>query len=89
MEGQDFSRSYDWLLAHPLHPRSPVSKLDGRHKGRPRKRDNLPTGRGGEGRAKSRIIRPQYSLVRINNNSVWAVKLLDNIFSGLLLAHLV
>ncbi len=62
IEGQPFSRSYDWLLAHPLPP-SPVSKLDRRHIGNLRKRDNLLTGGGGGGWARSRIIRTPQSLV--------------------------
>ncbi len=37
-----------WLLAHPLPP-SPISKLDRRHTGRLRKRDNVLTGGWGEG----------------------------------------
>ncbi len=37
-----------WLLAHPL-PFSHVSKLDLRHTGRLKKRDNLLTGEGREG----------------------------------------
>jgi hypothetical protein len=45
-----FRRRMIWLLAHPLlHPPSLVSKLDRRHTGELRKRDNLPT-REGEGR---------------------------------------
>ncbi len=37
-----------WLLAHPFPP-SPVSKLDRRHTGRLRNRDNLLSGEGGKG----------------------------------------
>ncbi len=37
-----------WLLPHPLPP-LPVSKRYRRHTGRLRKRDNLPSERGGEG----------------------------------------
>jgi hypothetical protein len=37
-----------WLLLNPLPP-SPVTKLDRRHTGRLRKRDNLLTGEGGGG----------------------------------------
>jgi hypothetical protein len=41
------------LLAHPLPPPSPVSKLDPRHTGRLRKRDNMLPGKreewGGRG----------------------------------------
>ncbi len=48
-EDQTFSLSYD--LAPPSTPShlSPVSKLDRRHTGRLRKRDNLLTGEGGWG----------------------------------------
>ncbi len=35
-----------WLLPNPLPP-SPVCKLNWRHTGKLRKRDNLPTGEGG------------------------------------------
>ncbi len=49
IEGQVFTRSYD--LA-PLPP-SPVIKLDRRHTGRLRKRDNLLMGEGGGRRAES------------------------------------
>jgi hypothetical protein len=49
-------------LTQPLtHP--PVSKLDKQHTGRLRKRDNLRTGKERGGGARSRIIRPQESLV--------------------------
>jgi hypothetical protein len=37
-----------WLLGHPVSP-SPACKLDRRHTGRLRKRDNLLGGRGGQG----------------------------------------
>jgi hypothetical protein len=37
-----------FLQVHPPHIPSAVSKLDRRHTGRPRKKDNLPTGDGGE-----------------------------------------
>jgi hypothetical protein len=52
-----------WFLAQTLPP-SPVGKLDRRHTGRVRKRDNLQhDGRGGRrGWARSRIIRPQEGL---------------------------
>jgi hypothetical protein len=51
-------------LPPPPSPPSPVSKLYRRHTGRMRKRDNLLTGHGGGGNgwARSRIIRPQESL---------------------------
>jgi hypothetical protein len=51
IEDQDFSSSYFPLPSYP----SPVSKLDWRHTGRLRKRDNLMTveGEGGERRARS------------------------------------
>jgi len=64
-EGQAFSKSYDlviWLLPHSLPP-SPVSKHDRRHTGRLRKRDNLLMGERGRGWTRSRIIRPQESMV--------------------------
>ncbi len=38
-----------WLLPHLLPPSSPVSKLDRRHTGRLRKRDNFLTGEWGTG----------------------------------------
>ncbi len=62
-----------WLFGHPLSP-SLVSKLGRRHTGRLRKRDNLADGRGGgwRGRAWSRIIRPQESLVLYKSfNTLW------------------
>ncbi len=58
-----FIGSHAFLWSYDSAPRphpSPVSKLDRRHTGRLRKRDDLLTG---EGRAWSRIIRPQESLV--------------------------
>jgi hypothetical protein len=46
----DRSGRINWLLTHPLPPLPPpVSKLDQRHLGRLRKRDNLLTGERGEG----------------------------------------
>jgi hypothetical protein len=42
VEGQVFKWPYDSVLAQPFPP-SPVSKLDRRHTGRLRKRDNLLT----------------------------------------------
>jgi hypothetical protein len=58
-----FLRPYD-LAARPPPPLSSFSKLDRRHTGRLKKRDNLPTREGG-GRvwAKSQIIGSQRSLV--------------------------
>jgi hypothetical protein len=47
----------------PPHLPPPVSKLDRRHTGKLRKRDNLLKGVGGEGWARSRIIQSQESLV--------------------------
>ncbi len=48
MEGQAFLRSYD-SAPYPLSP-CPICKLDRRHTGRPRIRDNLMTGKdGGDG----------------------------------------
>ncbi len=47
-----------WLLLHPLPHVSPVSKLDRRHTGKPRKRDYLLMGEGGGG-GESQIIEPQ------------------------------
>jgi hypothetical protein len=56
-----------WLLAHPL-PLSLVSKLDRRHTGRLRKRDDLLTGEVGKGR----VRRPQKSLVLYKSlNTLW------------------
>ncbi len=63
IEDQAFSPSYDL---------APVSKLDGRHIGRLRKRDNMLTreGRGGWGR--SQIIRQRGSLVLFKSfNTLW------------------
>ncbi len=51
-----------WLLAHPHSP-SPISKLDQRHTGRLRKRKTCWRERVGRGWMRSRIIRPQESLV--------------------------
>ncbi len=50
------------LLAHPLSPSS-LSDLDRRHPGKLRKRVNLLMGEGERGWWRSRIIRPQESLV--------------------------
>jgi hypothetical protein len=59
------------LFAHPLIP-PPVSKLDQRHSGTLRKRDNLLTGEGVEGWARSRIIRPQKNLGLYKSfNTLW------------------
>ncbi len=55
-----------WLLAPPL---SPVSQLGRRHIGRLRKRDNLLTGEGGRGWARSRIIRLQECLVLFKSSN--------------------
>ena len=54
-----------WLLVHPL-PLSPVSKLDRRHTGRLRKRDNFLKGQGTRGWARRRIIRRKKSWSSIN-----------------------
>ncbi len=58
---------------------SPVSKLNRRHTGRLRKRDNLLTGEGGgweSGRALSRIIRTEESLVLYKSfNTLWQLEL--------------
>ncbi len=55
----------EWFGSVPTpSPPSPFRKLDRRHTGRLRKRDNLLKGWGGGGEgAGSRIIRPQESLV--------------------------
>jgi hypothetical protein len=47
--GQAFSRSVDLAPRPSPHPPSAISKLDRRHAGRLRKKDNLPKGQGGEG----------------------------------------
>ncbi len=61
LERARFSRGQMiWLLAHPFPP-FPVNKLDRRQS--LRKRDNLLPEEGGRGRPRSRIIRPQESLV--------------------------
>jgi hypothetical protein len=48
IDGQAISRTYDLVLLPPL-PSSPFSKLDRRHTGRLRNRDNLLTWGGGGG----------------------------------------
>ncbi len=61
-EDQAFYPSYDLApLPPPPTSSSPVSKLDRRHTGRLRKRDNLLTRSGGQGR--SQIIRRQERLI--------------------------
>jgi hypothetical protein len=55
------------LLAHSSPPPSPVSKLDRRHTGRLRKRDNLLTREEGMGVGEEPNIQPQESLVSINH----------------------
>jgi hypothetical protein len=52
---------YRVRLSRPPPPT--VRKHDRQHTGTLRKRDNLLTGKEGEGVARSRIIRPQGSLV--------------------------
>ncbi len=59
-EDQAFSQSYD-LAPSPPHP--PVSKLDRRHIGRLRKRDNLLTGEGGRGGGVAKSFAGPESLV--------------------------
>jgi len=67
IEGQAFSPSY-----FVPNPPPPDSKLDRRHTGRLRKRDNLLTGEGGWGWVRSRIIRPQENLVLYKSvNTLW------------------
>jgi hypothetical protein len=64
IEGRAAFRRKIWLVVHPLPLPLPSRKLDRRHTGRQRKRDNLLTEGGGVwGRARSRIMRPQESLV--------------------------
>jgi hypothetical protein len=54
IEELSFYQSYDLAPPPPPHPPpSPSSKLDRRHAGRLRKRDNLLTGEGGGRGAKS------------------------------------
>jgi hypothetical protein len=55
-------QAFDLLPHNPPTPHSPISKLDRRHTGRMRKRDNMPTG-GGRGGGRSQIIRRWESLV--------------------------
>ncbi len=67
IEDKAFLRLYDMApVSSPIpFPLSPVNKLDRRHTGRLRKRDNLLTGGGGGIRewGRSRIIRLRESLV--------------------------
>jgi hypothetical protein len=59
-EGQAFSRSYYLSPRPPPPPLLPTdSRLDRRHIGRLRKRGNLLTGEGGNGRSQIRIVRPK------------------------------
>jgi hypothetical protein len=63
IEVQAFPRSNDLAPPSPLSsPLSTVRKLDRRHTERLRKRDNLQTGQGGGGGARSRIIRTARNL---------------------------
>ncbi len=75
IEGQTFSRSFYFAPRPPPPPPPhsfPISNLDRRHTGRLRKRDNLLKGEGGRGWARSRIIRPQESLVLYKSfNTLW------------------
>ncbi len=58
--GPDFLSAVVWLGSLPtLSSTSIISKHDRRHTGRLRKKDNLLTGEGGRGLARSRIIWPQ------------------------------
>ncbi len=68
-EGQSFSQFND-IAPHPgSHPPPPFR---GRHTERLRKRNNLLTAGGGLGCARSRIIRPQESLVLHKSfNTLW------------------
>ncbi len=66
IEGQAFSWSYDLVPRPPPPPSCPVSKLDRRHTGKLKKRDNLLTGEGGEGVGEEPNHRPQESLVLYN-----------------------
>jgi hypothetical protein len=52
IEDHAFSRSYDLALRPSTPPPSPVSKLDWRHTGRLRKRDNTLLPGEGEGAGK-------------------------------------
>ncbi len=59
-----FIAVYDFFDPHPTTlPPAPVSKLERRHTGSLRKRDNLLTGEGGRGWGRSQIIRQRESLV--------------------------
>ncbi len=73
IEGQAFSRSFSFAPRPPPLPPSPVRNLDRRHTGRLRKRGNFLKGEGGRGWARSRIIRPQKSLVLYKSffNTLW------------------
>ncbi len=61
--GTGFLATYNLAPPHPFPAPSPISKLDRRHTGKVRKRENMLTGedRGGWGR--SQIIRWRESLV--------------------------
>ncbi len=52
-----------WLLPQPLPSLSSVSKLDGQHTGKLRKRDNLLKGEGEEVKGRSQIKRRKETLV--------------------------
>jgi hypothetical protein len=73
VEGQAFLRSCDSVPPpQPTSSPSPANELDQRHIGRLRKRDNLLTEEGVRGRVRSRIIRPQQSLVLYKSfSSLW------------------
>ena len=80
--GKGLARKDEWFIdffavvwfgsLHTPYPLSPVSKRVRRHTGRLRKSDNLLTGEGGRGWARSRIIRPQGSLILYKSfNTLW------------------
>jgi hypothetical protein len=58
-----------WLLSRP--PPSPVSKLDRRHTGRLRKRDNLLLREGWRGWGRSQTTRLRESLILHKSFNIW------------------
>ncbi len=70
IEDQAFSSSYG--LAPPPPPSPIVRKLDRRHTGRLRKRDNVLMGEGGRGWERSQFLRQRESLVLYKSlNTLW------------------
>jgi hypothetical protein len=61
--GTGFLATYNLAPPHPFPSPSPISKLDRRHTGKLRKRENIQTGENGRGWRRSQIIRRLESLV--------------------------